>query len=73
MIAEGISYGDAIALIDTLKENGIEANITVGGINLNPKIGDIELAKNLCKAAGAAVLQGHSTTLQNVTLWRRSE
>lgn len=44
MIAEGIAkYEDAMALIETLKENGIDANITVGGIRVNPRLSDPEI------------------------------
>lgn len=73
MIAEGINYQQAIDLIETLKKNGIEANITTGGISLNPKISDIDLAKQICTAAGAYVSQGHMTTLASHILFGIAE
>ena len=73
MIAEGLSYPKAIALIAELKENGIEANITVGGISLNPKISEVQRCKSICEKAGAVVSDGNVTLLQEMTSGRFRE
>lgn len=62
MIAEGIAkYEDAMALIETLKENGIDANITVGGIRVNPRLSDVQRAREICENAGAYVSDSNTS------------
>lgn len=66
--AEGLSYPEAIALIKNLNDNGIESNITVGGIAVHVTPDQIPLAKEVCKEYGASFSAGYSTQQETFLL-----
>lgn len=68
MIAEGLSYDKAMELIQTLKDAGIESNITVGGVRIDPKESQRSTAIKIAEAAGAAVVEGSASTFAGYIL-----
>lgn len=68
MVAEGLRYHDALKLIEALKQSGIDANITVGGICVDPKLSEVALARSICEKHGACVHDGNLTLQQEMIL-----
>jgi hypothetical protein len=67
--AEGpLSYEKACVLISDLKKNGIDANITAGGVSLYPEPEQIESAQEICKRHGAGFYPGFSSAQEGVML-----
>ena len=48
----GVSYSVALKIIKKLKENDIEANITVGGIEIYPTSENRQIIIDICKKFG---------------------
>lgn len=55
MLAEGLTYPKALELIAELEDKGIEANITIGAVRVNPLESEREFAKAICEDFGAFV------------------
>jgi hypothetical protein len=57
----GLTYDDACALIELLKEHGITSNITAGGIAIHPE-GDTQISKMkaACRAYGTTAIEGNT-------------
>jgi hypothetical protein len=70
--AEGLIYSQACKLIDELKANNIDSNITVGGVSIYPNYGSEELARSICQKYGASFAPGCTRTVQNVLLQSES-
>jgi hypothetical protein len=66
--AEGLTYPKACALISALKVNGIDANITAGGVAIHSEPEQVVLAKEICDRCGASFDPGFSTAQENVML-----
>ena len=75
MLAEGLSYPDAVELIKRLKDVGIEANLTVGAVRIALNDDDedeIKRAEDLCEAAGGYVSKGNMSNLAGCVLLSHS-
>jgi hypothetical protein len=66
---EGLTYSDALKLIDKLKEQDIEANITTGGVSVVCLPEQINMAQQIAKASGASFSPGY-TSIQETFLLR---
>jgi len=67
--AEGpLSYNQACSLISDLRANGIESNITVGGVAIHPEPEQVLLAKEICDRHGASFDPGFSSAQEDVML-----
>jgi hypothetical protein len=64
--AEGLSYEQAIALINELRQSSIEANITAGGVAIYPDPSQINQAKDICSSYGASFGAGYTTHQEDV-------
>lgn len=54
----GQSYQDAVRLVQALTSVGIDANITVGGIDINPTEKQIQQMHQIVENAGVKATQG---------------
>ena len=67
-IAEGLTYSEASSLIDSLKAEGIDANITVGGVNINCDESQIEKVDSICESLGASASYMERTILADTIM-----
>lgn len=65
MLAEGLSYKDALLLIETLKNAGIEANLSMGAVKIYVEAESEKAreAQKICEDAGAFCHRGNMSTL----------
>lgn len=66
--AEGLGYSEACKLIDSLKQSGIEANITAGGVAIHATPDQVDRAREICREAGAIFSAGYSMHQEEVML-----
>lgn len=67
--AEGLNYTAALDLISTLRESGVEANITAGGVAIHVvTAAECSLAESICAAKGASFAPGYSAHQEQVLL-----
>jgi NAD-dependent oxidoreductase involved in siderophore biosynthesis len=65
--AEGLTYPQAIALIKSLNSQGIDANISIGCVSVQPSESQWGQARAIAKQSGASLTMGLSL-LQEMTL-----
>lgn len=56
----GLPYKAACQLIDDLSQEGIQANITAGGIAMHPEPGQIDAMHRICKEFNAQPVVGNT-------------
>jgi hypothetical protein len=66
--ADGISYRQAIKLIDELKKLNIQANITAGGICISVSETEINLAGSICRKYNASFSPGATQHQDNTNI-----
>ncbi|MBD2458360.1 hypothetical protein H6G80_30370 [Nostoc sp. FACHB-87] len=66
--AEGLSYPQALKLIEILKKEGIESNITSGGVAVKISPEQVNKAQKICEKMGANFNAGYSTTEENTLI-----
>lgn len=67
----GINYKAALGLIKGLKDSGIQANITQGGIAITPESdSEINMMKEICKNFGTVAHEG-ATPFEEDTVFKR--
>lgn len=59
-----MGYPEAAKFISALRAAGIEANITVGGVSMQPTEAQIELMQVICREFEAEAEPGSMTTLK---------
>lgn len=64
--AEVRTYQTACDLIQSLKDEGIESNITPGGVNIRCSPDQINMVKDICKSNGASFNAGYSSVEMSV-------
>jgi hypothetical protein len=57
-VSGGQSYQDAVRLVQALKDVGIVANITVGGIDIDPSEKQIQQMHQIVESAGMKATEG---------------
>lgn len=66
--AEGLTYPNALNLIKALKEQGIEANITAGGVAVTASPDQVNQAELICTQHKARFNPGYSSHQEDVML-----
>jgi hypothetical protein len=62
------TYPNACKLIDALKDVGIDANITAGGVAIYCSPDQIDMARSICKLHGASFDAGFTSHQEDVML-----
>jgi hypothetical protein len=57
-VSGGQSYHNAVRLVNALTSVGIDANITVGGIDINPSETQIQQMHTIVESAGMKATEG---------------
>ena len=68
----GIKYSDAVRLIDDVRELGIEARITQGGIAISPTDGQIKRMHSVCKKYNTVATPGVTPCEENIVFSGRT-